>query len=127
MFKETKIQLTIMNFERKSFAPKYRSINQFSPFINNVECFICHKYGHVSAKCRSKLFWSETDRHYTKSSSAPRYSCLFKGYYFSCSNFGHKAVDCNGRKIIQTHYDPNAPFSCHIRCYAFNKYGHVEK
>ena len=55
VFKETKRQPTIMNSQRKSFAPKSRSINQFSPLINNVECFICHNYGHIATNCRSKF------------------------------------------------------------------------
>ena len=24
--------------------------------MNNVECFICHNYGHVAVNCRSRLF-----------------------------------------------------------------------
>ena len=45
-----------VNLQRESSAPNYRSVNQFSPLISNVECFICHNYGHVAANCRSKLF-----------------------------------------------------------------------
>ena len=32
VLKETKVQLKIMNFQRKSFAPNYRSNNRFYPF-----------------------------------------------------------------------------------------------
>ena len=93
VLKETKAQPTIMNSQRKSFAPNYRSINLFSPLINNVECFVCHNYGHVVANCRSKLFQSQTNRLYTERSTTPKYSGFFKGYCFSCNQFGHKAMD----------------------------------
>ena len=122
VLKETKGQPTFMNSQKKSFPPNYRSINRFSPLINNVECFKCHNYGHVAANCISILFQSQKNRFYTE-----RYSGFFKGYCFSCSKFGHKAADCNRRKNRKTHYDPYAYFSGHTRCYACNKYGHVEK
>ena len=72
------------------------------------------------------MLWLQTNNHYTEIPSAPRYSSLFKGYCFSCNNFGHKAVDFNRRKIRKTYHDPYAPFSGHIRCYSYNKFGHVE-
>ena len=115
VLKEAKGQPTIMNSQKKPFPPNYRS-------INNVECFNCHNYGHVAANCRSRLFQSQTSRFYTD-----RYSGFFKGYCFSCRRFGHKAADCNRGKNRRTQYDSYAYFSSHARCYACNKYGHVEK
>ena len=100
VLEETKGQPTIMNSQKKSFPP----------LINNVECFKCHNYGHVSANCRSRMFQSQTSRFYTE-----RYSGFFKGYCFSCSKYGHKAANCNRRKTRTTHYDPYAYFSGHIR------------
>jgi len=38
-------------FQRKSFSLNYRSNNHM-----NVECFICHNFGHLAANCRSILF-----------------------------------------------------------------------
>ena len=96
VLEETKGQPTIMNSQKKSFPPNYRS-------INNVECFKCHNYGHVAANCRSRSFQSQTNRFYSE-----RYSGFFKGYCFSCSNFGHKAANCNRRRNRKTHYDPYA-------------------
>jgi len=88
-----------INLQRKSSAPNYRSVNRFSPLINNVECFICHNYGHVAVNCRGKLFQARS--HLTRSTSVPRYSFFFKGYCFTCNIFGHKAIDCNRRKMKQ--------------------------
>ena len=56
VFKEKTGQPKIMNFQRKSFSPNYRSINRFSPLINNVECFVCHNYGHVATNCKVNCF-----------------------------------------------------------------------
>ena len=40
------------NLQRKRFAPKCRSSNQFSHLHNNVECFIYHNFGHFATNCR---------------------------------------------------------------------------
>ena len=78
--------------------------------INNVECSIYHNFGHVAARCRSRMF--QANNHLTERSSASRY---FKGYCFSCNMFGHKAIDCYRRKMK------------HIICYTCNKFGHIAK
>jgi len=94
----------------KSFTPNYGSVNLFSPLMNNVECFICHNFGHVLARCRSRMV--KANNNHIERSSASRY---FKGYCFSCNMFGHKAIDC---------YKGNMK---HIRYYSCNKFGHIEK
>ena len=78
--------------QRKSFTPNCGSNSQLFPSKNDVECFICHNFEHVVAKCKSKMV---QDHHIEKSSNS-RY---FKGYCFSCNIFGHKAIDCNKRNI----------------------------
>ena len=81
VLKETKAQPTIMNYQRNSFK--------------NVECFKCHKYGHVAANCRSRTILPQINR----------YSSSFKGYCFSCNKYGHKAADCKRRNIRNAHYN----------------------
>jgi len=81
-----------------------RKYSRLFPPMNNVECFICHNFGHVVARCRSRM----VQDHHTEISSTSRY---FKGYCFSCNMFGHKAIDCYRRNMK------------HIRCYACNKFG----
>ena len=76
--------------------------------MNNVECFICHNFGHVAARCRSRM----VQGHHMERSPASSY---FKGYYFSCNMFGHKAIEFYIRNMK------------HIRCYACNKFGHIAK
>ena len=93
--------------QRELFTPNYGSDNRFFPAMNNVECFICHNFGHVVARCKSRMV---QDRHIRSSHS--RY---FKGYCFACNMFGHKAIDCN-RKNIK-----------HVRCYACNKFRHKSR
>jgi len=112
-----------LNSQKKTFSPNNRGFNPFSPLINNVECFICHNYGHVAANCRSRLFQYQANDCFTKTSSASRYLGFFKGYCFACNIFGHKAIGCNRRNMKQKYYDS---FS-HIRCYACNKFGNVAK
>ena len=89
--------------QRKSFPPNYGSDNCFFPLKNNVECFVCHNFGHVAARYRSRMV---QDSH-TKRSSISMY---FKGYCFSCNMLGHKAIDCDRGNI-----------KC-VRCYACNKF-----
>ena len=94
--------------QRKYFTPNYGSDSRlFSP-MNNVECYVCHNFGHVAARCRSRM----VQDHHTEISSRSRY---FKGYFFSCNMFGHKVVDCYRRNMK------------HVRCYACNKLGHIVK
>lgn len=71
-------------FQRNSIAPNYRSINQFYPLDNGIECFICHSFGYFVANYRSK---------FTGISLAPMYSGFFMGYCFSCNMFGYKAIN----------------------------------
>ena len=78
--------------------------------MNNVECFICHNFGHVAARFRGRMV--QANNHHTKTPSASR---CFKGYCFSCNIFGHKAINCYRRNIK------------HVRCYACNKFGHIAK
>jgi len=66
------------SLQRKSFTPNYGSENWFFPVMNNVECFICHNFGHVAARCRSRMV--QANNCHTKTSSASRY---LKGYCFS--------------------------------------------
>jgi len=96
------------SLQRKSFTPNSGSDRQLFPSMNNVACFICHNFGHVVARCRSKM----VQDHHTERSSNSRY---FKVYYFACNMFGHKAIDCYRRNMK------------HIRCYACNKLGHIAK
>jgi len=98
------------SIQRKSFTPNYGSDNRFFPLMNNVECFICHNFGHVAARCRSRMV--QANNHHTEISSASRY---FTGYFFYCNMFGHKAIDC---------YRGNMK---HIICYGCNKFGHIAK
>jgi len=94
----------------KSFTRNYKSVNRYLPLINNVECSICHNFGHVAHICRSRMFLA--NNHLTERSSASMY---FKGYCFSCNMFGHKSIDYYRRNMK------------HIGCYACNKFGHVAK
>lgn len=96
--------------KRKSFTSNYGSDNQLFPMINNVECFICHNFGHVRARWRSRMV--QANNRHIERSSASRY---FKGFCFSCNMFGHKDIDSFRRNMK------------HIRCYACNKFGHIEK
>ena len=41
--------------QRKSFAPNCGSHRRLFPPMNNVECYECHKLGHVVARCRSRM------------------------------------------------------------------------
>ena len=45
-----------MKSQNKSFTANNIYFNQFSPLINNNECFICHNYGQFATNCRSRLF-----------------------------------------------------------------------
>ena len=74
--------------------------------MNNVECYVCHNFGHVAARCKIRM----AQDHHTERSSRSRY---FKGYCFSCNMFGHKAVDFHRRKMK------------HVRCYICNKLGRI--
>jgi len=49
--------------ERKSFTPNYGSDNQLFPLMNNVECFVSHKFGHVASRCRSRMV--QANNHHT--------------------------------------------------------------
>ena len=59
-----------VNLQRKSFTPNYRNVNRFSPLINNVECSICHNYGLIVANYRCRLFQSQANNKFPKTSSA---------------------------------------------------------
>ena len=43
------------SIQRKSFTPNYGSDNRLFPMMNNVECFICHNFGHVASRCISRM------------------------------------------------------------------------
>jgi hypothetical protein len=49
-----------------------------------------------------------------------RYESVFNGYFFSCNEYGHKALDCrhHGRKQI-------GRFNNNIRCWNCNHVGHI--
>ena len=96
------------SLQRKYFTPNCGSDSWLFPPMNNVECFICHNFGHVAVRCRGRMV---KDRH-MEISSASRY---FKGYCFSYNMFGDKAIDCYRRNMK------------HVRCYACNKFGHIAK
>jgi len=96
------------SLQRKYFTPNYGSDSRLFPLLNNVECFICHNFGHVVARCRSRM----VQDHHTEISSASRY---FKGYYFSCNIFGHKAINYYRRNMK------------HVICYACSKFGHIAR
>eukprot|EP00253_Pinus_taeda_P032782 PITA_32782 len=91
--------------QRRSFPRNYGNDSRLFPQMNNVECYVCHNFGHIAARCRSKM----SQDHHTERSSRSRY---FKGYFFSYNMFGHKAIDCYRRNMK------------HVRCYACNKFGH---
>lgn len=71
--------------------------------------------------------------------SIHRDTSFFHGYCFSCNLFRHKAIDCKsyGNERNMRHkshmynnfrsHDSFAPFSSHLRCYIYNKFGHMEK
>jgi hypothetical protein len=84
-----------------------------------------------------------------------RYQNIFLGYFFSCKNFGHKAIDCkaygrndymrNRSKIshknykddhmnnktrgfhghVDRNYNPFSPLHYKVECYKCNNYGHI--
>ena len=71
---------------------------------------------------------------------SPRYESGFNGYFYFCSNFGHKAMDCrlygrrsDGRtnnKVICWTYnqDGHITATCHtLRCYTCSGFGHRSK
>ena len=64
------------SLQRESFTPNCGSDSRLFPPMNNVECFICHNFGHVVVRCRSRMV---QDLHIERSSTS-RY---FKGYCFS--------------------------------------------
>ena len=49
-----------------------------------------------------------------------KYESVFNGYFFSCNEYGHKALDCrhHGRKQI-------GRFNNNIRCWNCNLVGHI--
>lgn len=94
--------------QTKSVTSNCGSDSRLFPSRNDVECFICHNFGHVVARCRSRM----VQNHHTERSSHSKY---FKGYCFACNMFCHKAIDCNKRNMK------------HVRCYACNKFGHKVK
>ena len=47
----------------------------------------------------------------------PRYEYEFNGYCFSCSNFGHKAMNCGSRNIRRQ--------SNSVRCWTCKQEGHI--
>ena len=94
------------SLQRKYFTPNYESDSRLFPPMNNVECFICHNFGHVAPRCRSRMV---QDCHTERSS----HSRFFKGYCFPCNMFGQKAIDYYRRNIK------------HVRCYVCNKFGHI--
>lgn len=62
--------------QRKYFTRNCGSNSWLFSSKNDVECFICHNFGHIVAKCGSRI----VQDNYTQKSSNPRY---FKGYYFA--------------------------------------------
>lgn len=66
-----------VKLQRKSFTSNYTNVNRFALLMNNVECSICHNYGHVSTNCIPRLF--QANSHLTERSLASGY---FKGYFF---------------------------------------------
>jgi len=65
------------NFQRKSFSPNNGNNNQLSPLNNDIECCICHKYGHFLANCGSRLFRPQVNSYPIGIPSTPRYSSFF--------------------------------------------------
>ena len=63
--------------QRKSFASNYGSDNYFFPLMNNVECLVCHNFGHVAARCKSRMV--QANNCHIETSSVSTY---FKGYFF---------------------------------------------
>lgn len=72
--------------------------------------FISRNFGHVVAKCRSRMI--QANNSHIERSSTSKY---FKGYCFSCNMFRHKSIDF---------YRGNMK---HVRFYACNKFGHIVK
>jgi hypothetical protein len=57
-------------------------------------------------------------------SFTPRYTNLFYGHFFYCTNFGHKVVDYRYyKRNVQAINAYVAP--CNIECYKFHNYGHT--
>jgi hypothetical protein len=54
---------------------------------------------------------------------SPRYQSFFRGYYFSCNNFGHKAIDC--RAYTRNTQERNRGIYNNVECYKFHNYGHI--
>ena len=49
----------------------------FTRLMNNVECYVCHNFGHVAARCINRMV--QANNRHIEWSSASRY---FKGYFF---------------------------------------------
>ena len=43
------------SLQRKPFTPNYGSDSRLFPQMNNVECYVCHNFGHILAICGSKM------------------------------------------------------------------------
>jgi len=41
--------------QRRSFPPNYRINSRLFPQMNNVECYVCHNFGHIAARCKTKM------------------------------------------------------------------------
>lgn len=73
-----------------------RNQSPFVTFVHKIECYSCHKFGHVVANCKSRMY--RLNRHRLQKYQKPqrlanRYNNGFYGYCYSCNLFGHKAYD----------------------------------
>jgi len=106
----TKNEMKKQSAEKGSYNPE-NELNKFGscqkrffPPMRNINCFVCHKPGHIAAYCKTNQIQSNQQRmqkmkilpqaNKWRGQPSTRYTNLFDGYCFCCKGFGHKAMQC---------------------------------
>jgi hypothetical protein len=58
--------------------------------------------------------------------TVPRDQSIFHGYFYTCNNYGHKAIHCRAHDR-NTQVKNRGMVSFKIQCYNYHKYGHIAR
>jgi len=84
-----------------------RNQSPFVPSMYEVQRYNCHKYGHVVANCRRRVYRSQQQS--LQQYQQPRilgnmYNHSFYSYFYSCNSFVNKEINCRINRGGEAHF-----------------------